>query len=109
MYTWLCQIGKNAWLKEEKRKKRFSPEPLEDLTIPDREPPPEDRLIEKEEVQRVRAAVLRLAEPYRDVFILHTYGGVKLKDIALSLGKSESWARVTYYRAKQQIIEEVTK
>lgn len=54
-------------------------------------------------------AILRLEDPYRDVFILHAYAGVKLKDIAQSFGKSESWARVTYYRAKQMIIKEVSE
>ena len=51
----------------------------------------------------------RLSEPYKDVFILHTYAEVKLKEIAELYEKSETWARVTYYRAKQKIIQEVSK
>lgn len=109
LYTWLCQIGKNAWLKEVKRKKRFSDEPPEALTLPSRDSLPEEQYIRKEDFLRIKRAVLRLEEPYRDVFILHAYGGVKLKDIAASFGRSESWARVTYYRAKQQILKEVSE
>lgn len=109
LYTWLCQIGKNAWLKEVRRKKRFSDEPPETLTLPSRDPLPEEQYIREEDFLRIQRAVLRLEEPYRDVFILHAYGGAKLKDIAASFGRSESWARVTYYRAKQQILKEVSE
>lgn len=109
LYTWLCRIGKNAWLKECRRASRFSDEAWEDLKLPDGSAPPEERMIRREEYRRVRRAILALDEPYRDVFILHAYGGLKLKEIALSCGKSESWARVTYYRAKQRIVQEVSE
>ena len=109
LYTWLCQIGKNAWLKECKREKWFAKDSLEDMELSDQEPPPDIQIIQKDEYRRVRQAILKLDEPYKNVFILHAYGGVKLKEIALSYGKSESWARVTYYRAKQQIIQEVSE
>ena len=58
---------------------------------------------------RAEGTVLKLEDPYKDVFILHAYADVKLKEIAEMYGKSEAWARVTYYRAKQQIIQEVSK
>ena len=32
LYTWLCQIGKNAWLKERKRRSRYADIPYEELT-----------------------------------------------------------------------------
>ena len=47
-----------------------------------------------------------MEEPYKDVFVLHMFGGLPLKEIAQAHGKSESWARVSYYRAKQKIIQE---
>lgn len=109
LYTWLCRIGKNAWLKECSRKKRYADESWEDLKLPDGGMTPEESMIRMEEVRRIRHAIRCLQEPYKDVFILHTYAGLKLKEIAQSCGKSESWARVTYYRAKQQIIQEVSK
>ena len=34
---------------------------------------------------------------------------IPLKEIARLYRKSESWARVTYFRARQKIIQEVTK
>lgn len=110
LYTWLCQIGKNAWLKE-CRKHKYSGEcPVEEVAgMATDLPTPEEQVIQREERMRVRQAVLRLSDPYKDVFILHAYADVKLKEIAEMYGKSEAWARVTYYRAKQQIIQEVSK
>ena len=70
---------------------------------------PEEQVIQREERMRVRQAIQRLSEPYKDVFILHAYANVKLKEIAELYERSEMWARVTYYRAKQKIIQEVSK
>ncbi|MDE5698328.1 MAG: sigma-70 family RNA polymerase sigma factor [Lachnospiraceae bacterium] len=109
IYTWLCQIGKNAWLKEIKRKKRYSEISIEDLHLPDNLPLLEEQIIQKEQYLRTRKAMLALEEPYKNVFILHAISDIKLKEIANLYGKTESWARVTYYRARMQIIEEVMK
>ena len=37
--------------------------------------------------------------------MLSVFGGLSLKDISGLFGKSESWARVTFYRAKQKLLE----
>ncbi len=106
IYTWLCQIGKNAWFKELRRNKRYGKNdvPGETCTLS-----PEEDLLQREHNARIRGAIMALAEPYRDVFVMHALGGVKLKEIARLYGKSESWARVTCFRAKQQILQEVSK
>ena len=72
----------------------------------DTAPSPEEWIIVQDEYARVRRAIFRLEEPYKDVFVLHMFGGLPLKEIAQAHGKSESWARVSYYRAKQKIIQE---
>ena len=109
LYTWLCCIGKNAWLKECNRRKRYADTPYEELRLADPALTPEEAAIRADELRRIRRAVRKLPEPYRDVFILHIYGGLKLKEIAAVYGKSESWARVTFYRAKTLIAKEVTE
>ena len=48
-----------------------------------------------------------LPEDYRDVVILHIYGEISLKEISVMKGKSESWGKVTYYRAKQMLKQEL--
>lgn len=109
LYTWLCQIGKNAWLKECRRKSRYSETAWDSLDLPAREPSPEEHAITADEYRRAIKAVRLLAEPYREVFALHAIGGVKLKEIAVLFNKTETWARVTYFRAKQKILQEVDK
>mgnify|MGYP002518603378 CR=1 FL=1 len=46
-----------------------------------------------------------MEEPYKEVFMLSVLGGFSLKDISAIFGKSESWARVTFHRAKQKLLE----
>lgn len=103
MYTWLCQIGKNAWLKECRRKKRLDERELDEIEIDSREKSLETQVIQKEEQQKLRQEIYKLKEPYREVFLLHVYGEMKLKEIAQLYSKTEEWARVTYYRAKSKI------
>lgn len=109
LYTWLCQIGKNAWIKEMRRNKKHSEISWEELKLPANNPSLEAHVITMDEYNKARDAMHRLKDPYRDVFIMHAIGGIKLNEIALTYGKSESWARVTYFRARQQIAQEVRK
>ena len=63
-------------------------------------------LFEEQELAGRAFSVLHaLEEPYKEVFMLAVFGGLSLKDISAMFGKSESWARVTYCRAKQKIME----
>ena len=103
MFTWLCAIGKNLWLSQCKRHK--PPEPLSPaLSGPGG---PEEDLSQREERLALRRAVAALPEDYRDVVILHIYGGISLKELSALKGKSESWAKVTYYRARQMLKKEL--
>lgn len=82
---------------------------MDDLIISDVVPSPEEMIIEKELIHQIRKTLLRLDEPYKEVFILHVFGNLKLKDIAALNGKSESWARVTFHRARNMIAKEVLR
>ena len=107
LYTWLCQIGKNAWAKEWRRRKHFIEQDWQELHLYETEHSPEEKIILEETCAKARQAIYELKEPYREVFILHVFGELKLKEIAQVFGKKESWARVTYYRAKQKVAEEI--
>ncbi len=101
--VWLCQIAKNAyfaWFNEQKRK-----QPISQLTPTDNTPDIAELFEEKELAGRAFSVLHALEEPYKEVFMLSVFGGLSLKDISAMFGKSESWARVTYYRAKQKIME----
>lgn len=105
MYTWLCQIGKNAWYKECKRRKRFDSAKEMSVGLTDDKESVESSVIKREQAKLIMDAMDKLESPYVDVFIMRVYGEKKLSEIAKHYGKSESWARVTYYRAKAKIIE----
>ena len=59
----------------------------------------------KEEALTIHNILHRLDEPYKEVFWMRTFGELSFKDIADMFGKTESWARVTYHRAKLKIKE----
>ncbi len=100
--SWLCQIAKNtyfAWYNEQRRM-----QPL-DEHISGMAGDPERALCDRERSTAVLQALHGLEEPYKEVVMLHVMGGVSLKRISELFGKSESWARVTFYRGKQQLKE----
>lgn len=101
--VWLCQIAKNtyyAWYNEQKDKTT-----LDDFEIADNGQSIEDAFLRKELSQKALLCLHELEEPYKEVFMLCVFGDFSLKDISLIFGKSESWARVTFYRAKQKLSE----
>lgn len=96
--VWLCQIAKNtyfAWYNEQKKK-----DSLDDLEVASCDVSIEDAFVQKELI-----CLHELEDPYKEVFMLSVFGGFSLKDISSIFGKSESWARVTFYRAKQKLSE----
>lgn len=48
-----------------------------------------------------------IEEPYKEVFMLRVFGELSFKKISGIFGKTESWARVTYHRAKVKILNEM--
>lgn len=103
MYTWLCTIGKNAWLNEIRWQKRIIPLAESHYTILDESPGLEESALRNEQKNALREAILSLPEEYRDVLILHVYSDIPLREISIQKGKSESWGKVTFYRAKQML------
>ncbi len=101
--VWLCQIAKNLYYEwYNKNKKKVS---LEEAFIPyETEKDLSLALSDKETAWQILQWVHTLEEPYKEVFMLHALGDVPLKDISRLFKKSDSWARVSYYRAKNRII-----
>ena len=100
--AWLCQIARNtyfAWYRQQKRV-----QPL-DETIALAHEDPEELTIAKDLSSAAMRCLQKLEQPYQEVFMLCVFGDVSLKEISRLFGKSESWARVTFYRAKQKILD----
>ena len=97
-YRALLHIGSYRWLSQCRKERRRTP------TLADTpQPGPEEALSAQEVQNTLRRAVAALPEDYRDVVILHIYGEISLKEISDMKGKSESWGKVTYYRARQML------
>ena len=104
--VWLCQISKNTYYDYLKKNKKYAPESQDEK----RESFPSDLLqnfSDKETALQVHKVLHRLSEPYKEVFSLRVFGELSFSDISDLFCKSESWARVTYYRAKKMIVEKM--
>lgn len=103
--SWLCQIAKNAYFAYYNEQQKFSA--LTENQADSSLLTTEDTFINKELTSEAMKCLHRLDEPYKEVFMLCVFGEVPLKEISVLFGKSESWARVTFYRAKQKLSEEM--
>ena len=106
--VWLCQIAKNAYFDYAKHQKRHTEFPEhygEQEGCP--EANVEEALISASDYKEVHRIIHNLKEPYKEVFSLRTFGELSFGDIGELFGKSDSWARVTYHRAKLMIKEEI--
>lgn len=108
MSVWLCQIAKHRYydyLKKQKHyRSNFSEGDISDMTaIPSKGDSIENEVIKRDEVKYLLKCVEEIYEPYGKVFMLRIYGELSYHEIGRIFGKSESWARVTYYRAKEKL------
>lgn len=108
--TWLCQIAKHLWykqLKESKKKKSISFEEIEnEIFIGNMV---DDIVCENDERISLYKQIQKLEEPFKDVIYLKLSGNLSFVEIAEILGKTPSWVRVTYFRAKEKLKKEGEK
>lgn len=100
--VWLCQIAKNTFYTESKKRQRQVPYCLEIVSSDENI---EQKLFDKETAFELHKLLHELDEPYKEVFWMRTFGELSFAEIGSLWGKSESWARVTYHRAKMKIKE----
>ena len=100
--TWLCRIAHNIFVNSKRRK---STENIDSILSIVAESNVEESVINAENVKTILSASTELPSPYKEVFYMKTLGDFSYDVIADVVGKTESWARVTYHRAKQKIAE----
>ena len=108
--AWLFTIAKNTFYTYCKRQKIFSQHELHE-EIFDLQPDLKEKFADDETAFRIHQYLHQMKEPYKEVFTLRVFGELSFEKIAVIFGKSSSWARVVFYRAKVQIKEymEVSK
>ena len=109
--VWLCQIAKHCWYDHLKRQRRHPALSLEELTQTGEEPAgtgddlPEISLLRRDDYVSIHKAIHSLREPYRELFLLRTLSELSFREIGEIFGRTENWARVTYYRARTMLAQ----
>jgi len=113
--TWLCRIAKNTWLDECDRAetKNISMDAFieenGDAILESRkdESGVLQKLIQDEEKRNMYRLINNLEEPYQEIIRLRIFAELSFREIGKVYGKTEVWARVSYYRAKERLIREM--
>ncbi len=102
--VWLCQIAKNLWYDQCRKKKKIIniEEELFDIQAIETT---ESQVIENEEKILLYKKLQQLDEKTREVIYLRITGELSFKEIGTILNKTENWARVTFYRGKNKLKE----
>ncbi len=103
--TWLCGIARNVYYTSLRRPQEL---PLDEASEA-RGPDIVEALIASDRQMTAQKLLHRLPEPYREVFTLRTFCELSHGQIGELFEKSDAWARVTYYRARQMLREAMMK
>ena len=101
--VWLCQIAKHLWYNQCRKNKRIvNTDETFDIEDPQNL---EEQFIAGEEKVLLYKKMQNLDEKTREVMYLRITGELSFKEIGDILNKTETWARVTFYRGKQKLKE----
>lgn len=108
--AWLFTIARNTYYTYCRRQSRYADEELSE-NEQDIQPDFTEQFADEESAFQIHRFLHGMDEPYKEVFSLRVFGELPFEKIGAIFGKSSGWARVTFYRAKKQIIEymEVTE
>lgn len=105
--VWLCQIAKHLWFKECKKRERNAKDSIDEFS---------NRLHAKENVEgsvlvseskvSLYQRLQCLDEKTSEVMYLRLTGELSFREIGEILKRTETWARVTFYRGKQKLEKE---
>lgn len=101
--VWLCQIAKNTFYTQAQKRKRENAESISETLLDTDEP--EQKIWDKQQALELHKVLHTLGEPYKEIFWMRTFGELSFKEIGALFDKTESWARVTYHRAKMKLKE----
>ncbi len=101
--TWLCAIAKNQLLSYQRKHP-----PLENLEDYDQAiGSAEDMVIDSANRIELLKRLHSCPEPLREILYLRIFGNLSFREIGEIMGRSENWARVTFYRGKQKLRKEL--
>lgn len=105
--TWLCTIARNEYFNHLKKSENKNV-PL-DENAGHSSGNPEERALSELSAMDILKLVHALEEPLREIFMLRFYGDLKFSEIGEIFGKSENWARVNFFRAREKLAQSLEK
>ena len=99
--TWLCAIAKRLYYSSLRKTPVL---PIDELPM-GATPDIAEQLLVGDRQMIVQRILHQLPEPYREVFTLRTLCDLSHGQIGELFGKSDIWARVTYYRARLLLVQ----
>lgn len=99
--VWLCQIAKNTYFSHYKKSKKAFNE--NNINTPDFTNNIENDYFNREKANCIYGLIHKLKDPYKEIFMLRVFGELSFRQIGELFGKTDSWARVIFYRAKKEI------
>ena len=107
--TWLCQIARFVFYQYLDKKKKKNEVPLTEPELFHTKETLEERFISEEQKLELYSLIQKLPNPMKEVFLYRLTGDLSFREIGNICGKTENWARITYYRAKQHLGKELSK
>lgn len=102
--AWLFTIAKNTYYTFCKRQKIYADKEISE-NVADVQIDFTEQFVDEENAFLIHQFLHDMNEPYKEVFSLRVFGELPFEKIGMLFRKSPGWARVTFYRAKKQILE----
>lgn len=102
--VWLCQIARHLFyqhLRKTGREVSTEQSRIPESVAADNT---ERAAVTKLELMDVLKEIQKLPPQMREVIYLRVMGQLSFREIGEIVGKSENWARVTFYRGKEQLL-----
>lgn len=105
--TWLCQIARHLLYQYYAKAGRQIPTEPEELTqnASAAKENTESQVLTRIELIDCLKELQKLPEQMREVMYLRVMSDLSYREIGEIMGKSENWARVTFYRAKEALLK----
>ncbi len=104
--VWLCQIAKYLWYKQLEKQSKVANIQYEEalLNFPSKQNVENDILKNNDKIELFRM-IHTLDVKSKEVVYLRLTGELSFAEIGDILNQSETWARVTFYRAKKKLLK----
>lgn len=107
--TWLCAIARNQLSNYRRKHLQIDCYEETDSSQSSRTDTqtPEQAVISEYEQMAIMKKLHAIEDPAREIMYLRIFGNLTFAQIGEVVGRTENWARVTYYRGKEKLRKEL--